>query len=424
MKNLLSRLNQDIRLILKDIGNIADERGVAVFVVGGLVRDLILGKENFDLDIVVEGDAITMAEAIAKRKKLEWVCYREFGTATVIFSKGDRVDFATARKESYAHPGALPKVVAGSIHDDLFRRDFTINALAVRINPVRLGVLIDDFSGVQDLKAKRIRIMHDQSFIDDPTRILRAIRFEQRFNFRIEKHSLNMLNLALSKKAFQTVKPERIFEEFRKMLSEGTPQKSLKRCDSLGALDFLGIKLKNLSESLRLMEKFSYSSRPLQKKLFKDNPIEAWLVYFMILVEHFGEKDLDTIFKRFNLKKIDRNKIASSKQGHVVLKKLKAKRLSPSQIYRLLSPLSSEAISFLRIKAASHRILVRRIDQFFLNYRAVALSINGNDLINFGLSSGNRIGMILAQILDEKLDGLITTREEEILRAKTLAVQG
>jgi len=429
MKNWLSRLDRNLFSILKTIARKADEQGIPVFVVGGFVRDLILNRPNLDLDIVAETDAVAFAQRLAKDQDASLIVFKQFGTATMIFPQGLRVDLATARKERYAQSGALPLVEPGSIHEDLFRRDFTINALALRINKDRLGELVDDFKGLDDLKQKKIRILHDQSFQDDPTRILRAVRFEQRFNFQIERHSFKLLKSALDQGLVRHVKPERYFEEFKKILSEESPAKSIQRLYPLGGLDFLGIVLKDMSGTLRLMKKlegiqtdFSQISAPqrtIHPHTRQGVGVQYWLVYFMALVAGAPFLKLKKILKKFNFKRSDQDKILSCRELPRVLQVLKRKALRPSQVFAALKPLNYETILFLKAKA-SESIVADRIDRFLKEYDFVKLTIDGDVLKTLGIPPGKGLGEILKTLLYAKVDGLIKTREDELKKAEQL----
>jgi tRNA nucleotidyltransferase (CCA-adding enzyme) len=186
--NLLTeRLPKGIIGILKDLGEIADELDLNAYLVGGLVRDVVLKRENLDVDIVIEGDGIQFARVFAERSGAKVRSYPKFGTAVVVMPDDFKLDIATARIEHYESPAALPEVMLSSLKRDLFRRDFTINTLAVHLNKAHYGTLIDHFGGMRDIKERSIRVLHNLSFVEDPTRILRAIRFEQRFGFKIGK---------------------------------------------------------------------------------------------------------------------------------------------------------------------------------------------------------------------------------------------
>jgi len=229
MKNLLSRLNPDSRALVRSIGILAQERGLAAYLVGGPVRDLILKRSFTDLDITVEGNGMRLAEQFAAGLRgAELVRYPAFRTATVHLPDGRLVDFATARQETYTRGGAFPAVKPSDIKQDLGRRDFTINAMAVAINPDTWGKIIDPFGGMMDLRFKRIRILHAKSFLDDPTRILRAARFKARLGFKMEAETLRILKSAIKIKVLDTIKPQRYLKDFNKVLQEPKSQETIK----------------------------------------------------------------------------------------------------------------------------------------------------------------------------------------------------
>lgn len=246
MKNLLDRLNHRLQDLIRSIGALAQAKGMRSYIVGGPVRDLVLdlrakvpmrGRRQspaiIDLDITVEGQGIRLAEAFAaSHRGAKVVRYLAFGTASVHLPDGTLIDFATARKETYARGGAFPHVKPSGIKDDLLRRDFTINAMAVAINPSAWGKLIDPFGGMEDLKGKRIRVLHDKSFLDDPTRILRAARFKARLGLRMEAHTLKILKSAVKIKVLDSIKPQRYLKDFKKILQE---PKSLEAIECLKA---------------------------------------------------------------------------------------------------------------------------------------------------------------------------------------------
>ncbi len=214
---------------VRQVGQLAQAHGMKAYLVGGPVRDLLLRRPNVDLDLVVEGSGIRLAEAFAAQHRgARLVRYPAFKTATVHLPGRRLVDFATARKETYVRPGAFPKVVPSDIRNDLFRRDFTVNAMAVAVNPETWGKLVDPFDGLADLRSKKIRVLHKKSFIDDPTRILRAARFKTRLGFTIEHKTLKLLKAAVQAKALDTIKPQRYSKEFNKILKEEKPQLAIK----------------------------------------------------------------------------------------------------------------------------------------------------------------------------------------------------
>ena len=236
MKNLLSYLNPKSLALVRSIGRLAQEQGVAAYLVGGPVRDLMLKHSNIDLDITVEGNAVRLAERFAAlHRDAKWTRYPAFKTATVHLPDGFPVDFATARQESYVCHGAYPAVKPSSIEDDLLRRDFTINAMAIAINPGAWGKLVDPFGGRSDLCSRSLRVLHEKSFLDDPTRILRAARFKARLGFRMEVQTLKLLKSAVKIKALDTIKPQRYLKDFNKILKEPNAQEAIKCLKSWNA---------------------------------------------------------------------------------------------------------------------------------------------------------------------------------------------
>ena len=221
VKNILSYLNPKSLELVRSIGLLAQIQGVNAYLVGGPVRDLMLNLPNIDLDITVEGNAIRLADGFAAQHPGAKVTrYPAFKTATVHLPDGILVDFATARSETYVRGGAFPAVKPSTLKDDLFRRDFTVNAMAIAIIPKAWGKLIDPFKGRVDLSSKKIRILHDKSFLDDPTRILRAARFKARLRFSIEAKTLKLLKSAVKIKVLDSIKPQRYLKDFNKVLKE------------------------------------------------------------------------------------------------------------------------------------------------------------------------------------------------------------
>ncbi len=209
--------------VIKIVGKIADELRIKAYVVGGPVRDKLLGIPNYDMDFVIEGDGIKFAEVLNKKLKGKLTTYKAFGTA-IIECKGKRVDIVTARKEYYKYPAAYPTVKQGTIKDDLFRRDFTINAMAIVVNKIDFGKLVDFYGGQKDLNKKVIRALHDKSFMDDPTRIFRAVRFSVRFGFKIETHTKKLMKEAVLSGFLGEVNVGRIRKEIELFLKEKNPK--------------------------------------------------------------------------------------------------------------------------------------------------------------------------------------------------------
>jgi len=225
MEKLLSPQIQDL---LKLSGKLANSNGQRAYCVGGFVRSLLLGLDKFDIDITIEGDGLLFAKRLASKLKGSLTLHKQFATATVL-SKHYKIDVATAREEIYKHPAAYPKVSFSTIRKDLRRRDFTINAMAVSLNSRGLGRFIDFFDGENDLRKKSIKVLHDKSFIDDPTRIFRAVRFEQRLNFAISKHTQRLIKDAIAIGLLDKISKNRLKKERDLIEREKAPKKVFKR---------------------------------------------------------------------------------------------------------------------------------------------------------------------------------------------------
>lgn len=216
-----------IKPLLKDLGRIACDLGVPAYLVGGCVRDWLLGlTKTIDLDVTVEGDGIAIARHVADALEGTVTLHQQFGTATVQLThrRGDlRIDVATCRKDTYTQPAAYPKVSPGTLEEDLFRRDFTINAMAMAISPGSFGALIDPFGGAGDLARHRLRALHARSFLDDPSRILRGVRFAQRFALRWERTTQRAARAAIAAGALSWLNAGRLGRELERMAEEPDP---------------------------------------------------------------------------------------------------------------------------------------------------------------------------------------------------------
>ncbi|MDP3595844.1 MAG: polya polymerase, partial [Nitrospirota bacterium] len=279
---LLQRLPDRVVGLLREIGQLGDERGCRVYVVGGVVRDLLLGHVTLDLDLTVEGDGVGFARLVADRYRAGLVAFERFATARLVFSDGLKMDIATTRRESYALPGILPTVQSASIEEDLYRRDFTINAIAVQLNPGQFGRLLDVYGGQRDLRARTIRVLHAGSFQDDPTRIFRAIRFEQRLKFRLERATIRLLAEAASKNLIQQLSGPRLQNEILLLLAERDPVRVMARLSQLTLLRFLHRRLSYTANVKRVATAVPKALTWWTRR-FADREIDKPIVYFMAL---------------------------------------------------------------------------------------------------------------------------------------------
>ncbi len=413
MNSLLEKLPKETASLLRLVGAYADQQGVACYLVGGVVRDLLLGKPTLDFDIVVEADAIEFTKALSQKYQTSTTIYPRFRTATLVWPSSISVDFASARKESYPAPGALPVVNLGSIQDDLARRDFTINAMAICLNQKTYGTLVDTCEGARDLETRKIRIFHQQSFRDDPTRILRAIRFEQRYHFTFEEETQKCLEEAILHRFDRQVSPGRYFEEFRKILKEDRPQRYLKRLDELKALDFLGDQFKFTREKQRQVSDLEGVLAWLKAFCPEAQGYAKWLIYFMILLGDYSMDDMKDVLIRFSFSRHDCNKMISSRLEYEVVKRLDIQMLKPSQIYKVLKSVSLEELVFFLIKTQGAPP-EECIKQFLTDYRHLRLFVKGGDLMKRGITDGKKMGVILEWLLEKKIDAKAMTKEKEL----------
>lgn len=362
---------------------------------------------------MVEGNGIAFARNLAREHQARLKVHERFGTATVTFPDGFKLDVATARTEYYEFPTALPTVEQSSIKKDLYRRDFTINTLAICLQSHRFGELVDFYGGQRDLHDKIIRVLHSLSFIEDPTRVFRAIRFEQRLAFRLGKETVTLIKGAVKMDLFHRLSPSRLLDELVLLFSEKEPRKSLARMGELDLLKFIHPELKWSPQLARLLKTVEESLK-WHSMLYLDRSIEPWVVYFMALMEMLPAKDVHETLSRLKLPLRQVKKITWAGRGSTnCLRKLNQRQtLKPSETYRLLCELPDEVLVFLMAKTKSE-VGKRRISAFFTHYLDVKPILNGNDLKGMGLKPGPLYKKVLDQLLDARINGEVSTEAEE-----------
>jgi len=420
MEKYLDRLSKELKGLIKLAGDIASENNMSAYLVGGFVRDLILRVKNFDLDIVVEGDGIKFAEDFCSHLKARLITHRRFGTATIIIRPGLKVDIATARKEVYPEPASLPAVKFATLKDDLQRRDFTINAMAVSINHQDRGALIDFFDGIGDLRNKKIRVLHTLSFIDDPTRILRAVRFEKRFNFKIEARTLRLIKEASGIDMLNKIQPQRLRDELILILEERQPLKYLKRVEELAGFTFLSPRLLRSKIDYNLLRAIEKQIRWFQMHYRQRRALDGWLIYFIGLLDKLAKKDAQHICHRLALKKGETKRVMAYKNANrQFIRRLSKRSAGPSEIFGLLESLSYEVIVLLKAKF-KNRQFTKHIKDFLEVYNGVRLYITGDDLNRLGVRPGPCYRRIFNKTLKAKLDGTIKTKKDELSFVKSI----
>jgi tRNA nucleotidyltransferase (CCA-adding enzyme) len=406
-QSLQDQLPRDLFAFVKKAGETAQERQQRLYLVGGAVRDLLLERCNLDIDLVTEGDAPALAQEIAKTIGATLTVHERFGTATLRWSHRT-ADIVTARSETYARPGALPKVKPGTLADDLKRRDFTVNAMAIALNPPHFGELVDLHGGREDADKKIIRILHNKSFIDDATRMWRAVRYEQRLDFAIEpatlvllKHNLNYLD---------TITGDRIRHELKLVLDEETPEKVLKRADALGLLGKIS---PSLCADSWLVETFQSAA----EKCDDTRPHPD--LYLALLFCRLPTEEVEKVIKYLNFSKAETQILLDSAAIKEKSKALAVPGLAPSEVYGLLHGFHLVSIEA-SASATASEAATEHIELFLNVLRFVNPALSGGDLLKLGVPEGPKVKAILQKLREARLDGLVTTKKQEQALVKEL----
>lgn len=408
------KLPPEVYSIIKRVSQAAGAAWASVYLVGGIVRDLLLGVENFDIDLVVEGDGIVFGRLLAAHLGGECRVHREFGTAVVLIPGGPKIDVATARREYYEYAAALPVVERAGLREDLYRRDFTINAMAVRLSEPGFGELVDFFGGQRDLRSKLIRVLYNLSFVEDPTRIFRAVRFAVRYGFAIEEETLQFAREALREGIPLQLSRERIREELVYLLKEPHAAQGIARLADLGVLSALFPEVPFTAESLRVASR-------VEEVLFRERPgwdwtgVEGWLVYALALFHPLDPTRAEEFCSRLKLPRYSAAVLLEGlKSWRQVLSQLESpEEVSPSAVYALLEPLRAETMVFLLAKAGSEPA-IGRLDEFVGKLCGVRLEVSGEDLKRAGYRPGPDFREALDLVRKAKLDGLVSGHEDEL----------
>ncbi len=397
---------------LEKAGQLGHELDTPVYVVGGFVRDILLRRQNLDIDLVVEGDGIAFAKVLAKRLGGRVRPHYKFKTAVVIVSNGNgeeeqHVDVATARLEYYEYPAALPTVELSSIKMDLFRRDFTINALAVQLNPGHFGKLVDFFGSQRDIKDRVLRVLHSLSFVEDPTRMLRAVRFEQRFDFQIGGQTLRLIKNAIQLELLKRLSGTRLFNEFRLILEEGHPLACLRSMSRLDLLQAVHQKLK-LTPSLETLLEEVERVLSWYRLLYMEPPPQNWILYLLALCSTWSTEEVDELAVRFNFsKRLEKDFVNLRVLTAEIYEKVlqwNATKGPLSRLCSLLEPLGLEGCLYLMARCRNDGIK-RSISNYIANLQFIKLDISGQDVLAMGMEPGPMVGEVLRDVLASKIDG-------------------
>ncbi len=415
---------------LRAAGHAAEALGSPLYAVGGFVRDLLLGRPNFDVDLVVEGNAIDLARHLAKAHGGRVRSHKRFGTAKWILppagggdNTGSRattaelhaaehgslpasLDFVSARTEFYAEPTVLPTVERGSIKLDLHRRDFTINTLAINLTPGRWGQLLDFYGGERDLQDGLIRVLHTHSFVDDPTRILRAARFEQRFAFRIEQRTAELISDAVD--LLDRVTPARVRHELELIFAESQPEQALSRLEDLGVLAHIH---PGLHVDEWVAQRFE-GLRAAMQAHGNDLPADIDQLYFAIWTYRLEALAFAQLDQRLNLMRSTLTVLENLHELKADAPRLEHPDLRPSEIYQILRPASDPTRFLLPIITGSATVQAH-IQHYEQTLRHVRPITDGRDLKRMGLAPGPLYRQVLDAARFAWMDGAIASEAEE-----------
>lgn len=404
---LKSGLPDELHHLLEQAGRHCLKRGESLYIAGGMVRDLLLCLPGKDIDLVVEGDSHSLAIELARIFDGEITLHEQFRTAKLSVG-GFSIDVATARKEAYSHPGALPTVQAGTIEDDLRRRDFSINSMAISVSGENYGRLIDPLGGFADLEGRLVRILHPASFTDDPTRIFRAIRYEQRFGFKIETATLKLLEKG--KGNISSLSADRLRYEFECIFAEQAPEMALARAYQLSVLG-------EISEAL-IFDKTEAKWFEAARGAYSPQAV-PFALYMALLNYRLGNEDNNKLIKRLNLPADAAKTVSGISRLKQKQDDLKKADMRPSDIYYLLAGFDPLAIKACAI-ACPHHIVKKRLELYLTELRHIRPILGGEDLIRLGYSPGPAIGQALLAIQEKRLNGSVSSRQQETELARNL----
>lgn len=419
-----TRLPGSVIALLEQAGDLGQRMGFKVYAVGGFVRDILIARQNLDIDLVVEGDGIRFAREFAALRQGRVKEHLKFKTAVVVFPDGQRVDVATARLEYYEYPTALPTVELSSIKMDLYRRDFTVNALALQLNPGDFGQLMDFFGAQRDIKEKTIRVLHSLSFVEDPTRILRAIRFEQRFNFRIDAQTHRLIKNAVQLKLFHKLSGARLTHELQLIMNEDNVLECLNRLHELKLMAAIHPLLALDVERMRVLSEV-HKVHTWYKLLYLEPKANPWRLFMLGLTMGLERDQLELVCQRLRFSERELREFLGVRDqlGEALAKLMvwQEGHSALSEIYFILQPLPVEAVLFLM--ARSRREAIRKnISLFLTRLRTQELLIDGSDLKTLGLQSGPIFAQILSKVRSAMVDGEASTRERQLELAKSIIV--
>ncbi|NLL18758.1 MAG: CBS domain-containing protein, partial [Clostridia bacterium] len=417
---LLQRMEPDLLSLLQSIGRIGERRDERTFLVGGIVRDLIIGCPNIDIDIVVEGDGPELARELAEEVGAKVRVHDIFQTATVVIPNGYQLDIVSARTEFYAYPAALPTVESARIREDLYRRDFTVNAMAISLNLDSFGTLVDYFCGYSDVKEGLIRVLHNLSFVEDPTRIIRAIRFSCKYGWQIEEETYGFMVRALKEGRLKAVSLPRLWQELKQILTEDNPVPALSKLAELGADKQI---MKGIEWNRPVLDALTLGRQAILQ-LKSAYPITPWRIYLAILLSPYS---LDQLRELLNTLVFNKKNKQAIEDVFSLVKNLPFERVMDDNFIMTLHhhcrQIAADTITAWAALSGSAAV-VQKICTYLTNREKLKPRLSGSDLLALGAKRGPGIGAILKRLEMAWLTGEITGPGEELSLAKELIREG
>lgn len=413
---LLERAKQVSPDLLTAIREVARALDSNVYLVGGAVRDLVLSGRVKDLDLLVEADGEKFARSLSAALKGTVRGHSRFGTATVEVH-GERFDVATARREHYDSPAALPRVEPGDLSDDLRRRDFTVNTLVIDLAEGPPFEILDRYGALEDIERRSLRVLHDRSFMDDPTRLLRGIGFESRLGFRMDETTESLARTALAEGAFDELSGDRLSRELFRLLepAAGAAETRLDRLAELGFLKVLHPELEYQKATGARIARALVTSRELPGGM----GVEGWRIVLPWLLAPLDRREIEVTADRLALRAEDRRWLAAARsEVEQAVGVLLRSGVTPYEVDRSLRPLKSEQLAHLL--ASESAPVVQWTGRWLDELRSFRLSVKGRDLVAAGASPGPRIGRALERTREARLNGRITAEKELEFALETL----
>ncbi|MFC1566387.1 DHH family phosphoesterase [bacterium] len=413
-KALHGVFNKRIINILKHISMIAESEHFSPYLVGGPVRDILLQNPVFDLDIVIDkGDGIEFAKKLAKKINADLKIFPRFRTAKLTIDSKIEIDIATTRIETYPFPGSLPEIQEGNIMTDLKRRDFTINAMAIALSKKHYGCIVDPFGGRSDLVNKKVEVLHNLSFLDDPTRIYRALRFATRFGFTYKTHTKKLLYNALDNNIQKTISPKRLKNEIEILFGEINILKIIKTMDKYKILKHIHNKIELTPKIIKYLHKINHIIF-ISYIYISEHTYNLWLIYLLIICEDLSVKEREKVSHELVLTKNEKKFFIKAKSiSKSIVEKLSKKNLTPSEIYSIASTIQIEILIY-AASLTDNTTYLKNIFSYITKYKSIKVHIDGHALKKLGIEQGKIFKKILREILHNKIDGKIITKQDEI----------